>query len=116
MCAQSAPVCWRPLCDFIGIFRLSWRFETLVALENGPLQRKELDAAIADAPARSLSKVLDDLQAAKLVKRMPFEETTGVAYALTDEGQMLLATMREVCGQCVLIAPVLALAASQTPK
>ncbi|EMA68129.1 HxlR family transcriptional regulator [Halorubrum aidingense JCM 13560] len=94
--AVSAPETPCPVVDSLEQIGSRWRLVVLHELLNGELRFNELKRE-TDANARTLSRVLDDLQETGFVDRR-LEEDSPVAtyYSLTDKGESLAPVFEEI--------------------
>jgi len=85
-----------PVVDSLEQIGSKWRLVVLHELQNGERRFNELKRE-TDANARTLSRVLDDLQEADLVERR-LEEESPVAtyYSLTAKGHSLCPVFDEI--------------------
>lgn len=92
--SQAAEVC--PVVDAVEQIGSQWRLVVLHDLQGGEKRFNELKRS-TDANARTLSRVLDDLQESGFVERR-LEEDAPVAtyYSLTDRGHSLGPVFEEV--------------------
>ena len=90
----EASVC--PVVDSIEQIGSQWRLVVLHDLQNGEKRFNELKRS-TEANARTLSRVLDDLQETGFVTRR-LEEDAPVAtyYSLTDKGRSLCPVFDEI--------------------
>jgi len=94
--AATAPETPCPVVDSIEQIGSKWRLVVLHELLSGEARFNELKREI-DANARTLSRVLDDLQETGFVDRR-LEEDAPVAtyYSLTDKGESLAPVFEEI--------------------
>ena len=94
--AATAPETPCPVVDSIEQIGSKWRLVVLHELLSGEARFNELKREI-DANARTLSRVLDDLQGTGFVDRR-LEEDAPVAtyYSLTDKGESLAPVFEEI--------------------
>jgi DNA-binding HxlR family transcriptional regulator len=94
--AISAPETPCPVVDSLEQIGSRWRLVVLHELLNGESRFNELKRE-TDANARTLSRVLDDLQETGFVDRR-LEEDSPVAtyYSLTDKGESLAPVFEEI--------------------
>jgi DNA-binding HxlR family transcriptional regulator len=92
----TAPETPCPVVDSIEQIGSRWRLVVLHELLNGEARFNELKRE-TDANARTLSRVLDDLQETGFVDRR-LEEDSPVAtyYSLTDKGESLAPVFEEI--------------------
>ncbi|KOX96985.1 winged helix-turn-helix transcriptional regulator [Halorubrum tropicale] len=92
----TAPETPCPVIDSIEQIGSQWRLVVLHELLNGEARFNELKRE-TDANARTLSRVLDDLQETGFVDRR-IEEDSPVAtyYSLTDKGESLAPVFEEI--------------------
>ncbi|PHQ44511.1 transcriptional regulator [Halorubrum sp. C3] len=92
----TAPDTPCPVIDSIEQIGSQWRLVVLHELLNGEARFNELKRE-TDANARTLSRVLDDLQETGFVNRR-LEEDSPVAtyYSLTDKGESLAPVFEEI--------------------
>ncbi|QKG94047.1 transcriptional regulator [Halorubrum sp. SS7] len=92
----TAPETPCPVIDSIEQIGSQWRLVVLHELLNGEARFNELKRE-TDANARTLSRVLDDLQETGFVDRR-LEEDSPVAtyYSLTDKGESLAPVFEEI--------------------
>lgn len=85
-----------PIVESVDQIGSKWRLVVLYELQDGELRFNELKRA-TNANARTLSRVLDDLQESELVERR-LEEDTPVAtyYSLTEKSQSLCGVFDEL--------------------
>ena len=94
--ASSGPETPCPVVDSLEQIGSRWRLVVLHELLNGERRFNELKRE-TDANARTLSRVLDDLQETGFVDRR-LEEDSPVAtyYSLTDKGESLAPVFEEI--------------------
>ena len=94
--ASSTPESPCPVVDSLEQIGSRWRLVVLHELLNGESRFNELKRE-TDANARTLSRVLDDLQETGFVHRR-LEEASPVAtyYSLTDKGESLAPVFEEI--------------------
>ena len=92
--SQPGEVC--PVVDAVEQIGSQWRLVVLHDLQEGEKRFNELKRS-TDANARTLSRVLDDLQESGFVERR-LEEDAPVAtyYSLTERGRSLSSVFEEV--------------------
>jgi len=85
-----------PIVDSIAQIGSRWRLVVLYELQHGERRFNELKRA-TDANARTLSRVLDDLQETGFVDRRMEADAPGAAYySLTDKGESLAPVFAEI--------------------
>ena len=94
--ATSAPDTPCPVIDSIEQIGSQWRLVVLHELLNGESRFNELKRE-TDANARTLSRVLDDLQETGFVdRRLEEESPVATYYSLTDKGESLAPVFEEI--------------------
>ncbi|RAW45666.1 transcriptional regulator [Halorubrum sp. 48-1-W] len=85
-----------PIVDSIEQIGSQWRLVVLYELQNGERRFNELKRE-TDANARTLSRVLDDLQESGFVdRRMEEDAPVATYYSLTDKGESLAPVFAEI--------------------
>ncbi|OYR53538.1 winged helix-turn-helix transcriptional regulator [Halorubrum halodurans] len=85
-----------PIVDSIEQIGSQWRLVVLYELQNGERRFNELKRE-TDANARTLSRVLDDLQESGFVdRRMEEDAPVATYYSLTDKGESLAPVFTEI--------------------
>jgi DNA-binding HxlR family transcriptional regulator len=85
-----------PIVDSIAQIGSRWRLVVLYELQHGERRFNELKRA-TDANARTLSRVLDDLQETGFVdRRMEADAPVATYYSLTDKGESLAPVFAEI--------------------
>ena len=85
-----------PIVDSIEQIGSQWRLVVLHELQNGERRFNELKRE-TDANARTLSRVLDDLQESGFVaRRMEEDAPVATYYSLTDKGESLAPVFAEI--------------------
>ena len=96
--ASSAPDTPCPVVDSLEQIGSRWRLVVLHELLNGESRFNELKRE-TDANARTLSRVLDDLQETGFVdRRLEEESPVATYYSLTDKGESLAPVFEEIEG------------------
>ncbi|ESS05090.1 MAG: transcriptional regulator, HxlR family [uncultured archaeon A07HR67] len=85
-----------PIIDSLEQIGSRWRLVVLYELQNGERRFNELKRE-TDANARTLSRVLDDLQDTGFVdRRMEADAPVATYYSLTDKGESLAPVFAEI--------------------
>ncbi|MFC5277809.1 winged helix-turn-helix transcriptional regulator [Halorubrum rubrum] len=85
-----------PIVDSIEQIGSQWRLVVLYELQNGERRFNELKRE-TDANARTLSRVLDDLQESGFVdRRMEEDAPVATYYSLTEKGESLAPVFAEI--------------------
>lgn len=85
-----------PIVDSIDQIGSRWRLVVLHELQNGERRFNELKRE-TDANARTLSRVLDDLQETGFVaRRMEEDAPVATYYSLTEKGESLAPVFEEI--------------------
>lgn len=85
-----------PIVDSIEQIGSQWRLVVLYELQNGERRFNELKRE-TDANARTLSRVLDDLQESGFVdRRMEEDAPVATYYSLTEKGESLAPVFEEI--------------------
>ena len=85
-----------PVVDSLEQIGSRWRLVVLYELQNGERRFNELKRE-TDANARTLSRVLDDLQDTGFVdRRMEADAPVATYYSLTDKGESLAPVFAEI--------------------
>jgi DNA-binding HxlR family transcriptional regulator len=93
---SSAPESACPVVDSLEQIGSRWRLVVLHELLNGESRFNELKRE-TDANARTLSRVLDDLQETGFVhRRLEEESPVATYYSLTDKGESLAPVFEEI--------------------
>ncbi|MFO8116415.1 MAG: helix-turn-helix domain-containing protein [Halorubrum sp.] len=93
---SSAPDTPCPVIDSLEQIGSRWRLVVLHELLNGESRFNELKRE-TDANARTLSRVLDDLQETGFVhRRLEEESPVATYYSLTDKGESLAPVFEEI--------------------
>ena len=96
--APSPPESACPVVDSLEQIGSRWRLVVLHELLNGESRFNELKRE-TDANARTLSRVLDDLQETGFVhRRLEEESPVATYYSLTDKGESLAPVFEEIDG------------------
>jgi len=96
--AATAPDTPCPVIDSLEQIGSRWRLVVLHELLNGESRFNELKRE-TDANARTLSRVLDDLQETGFVhRRLEEESPVATYYSLTDKGESLAPVFQEIEG------------------
>ena len=90
---QNAAVC--SVVEALDQIGSQWRLIVLHDLAEGEQRFNELKRSTS-ASSRTLSRVLDDLQAADLVSRRVEEQPLATYYALTEKGKALCPVFDEL--------------------
>jgi DNA-binding HxlR family transcriptional regulator len=94
--SSSAPASACPVVDSLEQIGSRWRLVVLHELLNGESRFNELKRE-TDANARTLSRVLDDLQETGFVhRRLEEESPVATYYSLTDKGESLAPVFKEI--------------------
>ncbi|MDZ5811200.1 helix-turn-helix domain-containing protein [Halorubrum sp. AD140] len=94
--ASSTPESACPVVDSLEQIGSRWRLVVLHELLNGESRFNELKRE-TDANARTLSRVLDDLQETGFVhRRLEEESPVATYYSLTDKGESLAPVFEEI--------------------
>jgi DNA-binding HxlR family transcriptional regulator len=94
--SSSAPESACPVVDSLEQIGSRWRLVVLHELLNGESRFNELKRE-TDANARTLSRVLDDLQETGFVhRRLEEESPVATYYSLTDKGESLAPVFKEI--------------------
>ena len=94
--ASSPPESACPVVDSLEQIGSRWRLVVLHELLNGESRFNELKRE-TDANARTLSRVLDDLQETGFVhRRLEEESPVATYYSLTDKGESLAPVFEEI--------------------
>ncbi|WP_280587788.1 helix-turn-helix domain-containing protein [Halorubrum sp. Boch-26] len=94
--ASSTPETPCPVVDSLEQIGSRWRLVVLHELLNGESRFNELKRE-TDANARTLSRVLDDLQETGFVhRRLEEESPVATYYSLTDKGESLAPVFEEI--------------------
>jgi len=87
---QNAAAC--PVVEAIEEIGSQWRLVVLYDLQEGEKRFNELKRSTG-SNSRTLSRVLDDLEAAGLVRRRVEEQPIASYYSLTEKGEALCPVM-----------------------
>lgn len=91
--AQNEDVC--PVIEAIEEIGSKWRLIVLHDLQDGEKRFNELKRSTG-ASSRTLSRVVDDLQAAELVDRRVEDRPLATYYSLTEKGMALCPVLESV--------------------